>query len=112
MKLVELRCGWMSLLGLVLLDVALIAQTTGTLSGTVKDPSGSVIPGATVTATLQETLVTRTTTTNESGDYTFASAPVGHYSLTIEAPGFNIFVQKDIELTLGHVLLINPTLQL
>jgi hypothetical protein len=71
-----------------------------------------VIPGATVTATLQETQVTRTTTTNESGDYTFASAPVGHYTLRVEVPGFNSFVQKDIELTLGHVVVINAALQL
>jgi len=102
----------MGLLTLLLAAVGMMAQTTGTLSGTVKDPSGSVIPGAKVTATLQETQVTRSTTTNEAGDYTFASAPVGHYTLRVEVPGFNTFEQKNIELTLGHVVVINPTLQL
>jgi hypothetical protein len=92
--------------------VASFAQTTGTLSGTVKDPSGSVIPGAKVTATLQETQVTRTTTTDASGDYTFAAAPVGHYTISVEAQGFKTYVEKNIELTLGHVVVSNPTLEL
>ena len=53
--------------------VASFAQTTGTLRGTVKDPSGAVIPGATVTATQEGTNVSRKTQSDQSGDTSFLS---------------------------------------
>ena len=87
-------------------------QTTGTLRGTVQDPAGLGIPGAKVTATLEETQVTRVTTTNSSGVYEFASVAVGHYSISVEATGFKNSVSKGVEVTLGHVIVANVGLQL
>jgi len=61
-------------LTVLLSGVASFAQTTGTLRGTIKDPSGAVVPGASVTATQEETNVARKTQSNESGDYMFERA--------------------------------------
>ena len=66
------------------------AQTsnTGALTGTVTDPSGAVISGATVTATNLATGQARTVKTNASGSYQIALLPPGNYSVHFEAPGF------------------------
>jgi len=93
-------------------SVAGFAQTTGTLRGTIKDPSGAVIPGASVTATQEETNAARKTQSNESGDYEFAVLPVGRYTLQTEASGFNTYVRKGIEVTLGHVIVVDAEMQL
>ncbi|HEV2175800.1 MAG TPA: carboxypeptidase regulatory-like domain-containing protein [Terriglobia bacterium] len=101
-----------TVLALCLCSGAAFAQTTGTIAGTVKDPSGSVIPGATVTSTLQGTQVSRTATTSATGDYEFPATPVGSYTVTVESEGFKKYVQKDVEVTLGHVIVVDATLQL
>ncbi len=88
------------------------AQTTGTIRGTVKDPSGAVVVGAKVTATLQETKVTRTVAADDSGAYQFAALPVGHYTIEVEVSGFKKYLQTDIELTLGHVVIVDAIMQL
>src|SRR5438132_493014 len=66
------------------------AQTAGTgaLTGTIKDPSGAVVPNATVTATSLDTGAARTTTTATDGTYKFNLLPPGNYRVRIEAAGF------------------------
>jgi hypothetical protein len=91
---------------------AACAQTTGTLSGTVMDPSGLAVPGAKVSATLAETQVARSTTTGASGSYEFASLQVGHYSVIVEAAGFKSYAANNIEVTLGHVIVVDARLEL
>ncbi len=77
------------------------AQNTGTIYGTVTDPSGAVIVGATVTVTEPDKGITRTVKTSKSGDFNIPSLPVGTYSLNIAAAGFetqmtdNIVVDAD-----------------
>jgi hypothetical protein len=68
------------------------AQTSGTgiVVGTVTDPSGAAVPGATVTLADITTNSHRTTTTNETGRYNFPNVPPGNYNLTITKPGFRI----------------------
>ena len=68
----------------------LLAQTTGTIGGTVRDTSGSVVPGSKVTAKLEGAAVTRSTTADGSGSFVLPSLPVGQYSIEIEAAGFNV----------------------
>ena len=58
------------------------------ISGFVRDTTGAVIPGTTVTAKHIETGQTRTAQTSEEGSYTMPSLPVGSYELTAEKPGF------------------------
>ncbi|HTC36202.1 MAG TPA: TonB-dependent receptor [Bryobacteraceae bacterium] len=68
---------------------AAYAQSTfGTVLGTVKDPSGSLIPGATVTLMNTGTNAEHTTTTNTNGAYDFVNVEIGNYKLSVEAPGF------------------------
>ena len=69
---------------------ALFAQTatTAVISGTVKDPSGAVVPGASVELVELNTKLSRQQTTNEAGQYFFPSVPPGEYDLNVSAAGF------------------------
>ncbi len=62
--------------------------TQGNVNGTVTDPSGAVIPGASVTLKNNDTGATQTATTNRTGFYNFALLPPGSYTLSITAPGY------------------------
>src|ERR1039458_5715513 len=70
------------------LSTVVRADAGGSISGTVKDPSGAVIPKATVTATNIDTGVAQVGATNDSGVYSFPALPVGHYNLDVTAAGF------------------------
>src|SRR5215831_10942354 len=72
------------------------ADPTGTIAGTVLDPSGAAVPGASITATSLTTGLTRTTTSSVDGGYIFPLLPAGPYSITLEARGFRRFEQKGI----------------
>jgi Carboxypeptidase regulatory-like domain/TonB-dependent Receptor Plug Domain len=76
------------------------AQTgiNATLSGTVSDPTGALIPGVEITAKNVDTGVTATSVTNESGTYRFASLQPGNYELNAALPGFQ---QQKYRLNLG-----------
>ncbi|MGD0921532.1 MAG: TonB-dependent receptor [Terriglobia bacterium] len=91
------------LLGLTLaLGLPTYAQVeTGTFAGTVEDPSGAVVPGATVTITNQGTNRSATHQTDASGTYRIVSLQPGLYSLKVEARGFKTSVNRDVELTVG-----------
>ena len=85
--------------------------TTGSISGTVKDPSGAVIPNAKVT--LRDTdknADVRHATTNGTGDFAFVELPVSHYAFTVEASGFKKFVQEGIILNVADKLTFFPSL--
>jgi hypothetical protein len=98
----------------ILLSVTrgLWGQTTGTIRGAVRDPSGAVIPGARVTAVLAEAYASRTTVTNADGEYVFPALSVGLYSVVVDAEGFREFRQVDIEVRIGHVVIVDADLQL
>ena len=72
-------------------------QTLGGITGDVTDPSGSVIPNATVTLVDEQTALTRTTTTNGAGTYSFVNLPIGSYTVTYTANGFE--TQKTPHIT-------------
>src|SRR5580765_3797301 len=76
--------------------VALQAQTTGSLSGTVTDPAGSVVPGASVTLKKSDTGEVRSTTTADNGVFNFTNLQPGNYSVTIEGTGFKRSVANDV----------------
>jgi hypothetical protein len=75
-----------------------LGQDTATLLGTVTDPSGSVVPNATVTITNPATGVTKTSTTNDVGQYVFPSTQIGTYELKATAQGFKAHETKGIVL--------------
>ncbi|HEX3986191.1 MAG TPA: TonB-dependent receptor [Acidobacteriaceae bacterium] len=72
------------------------AQETSTINGTVTDPSGAVVPHAKVTLTNQETGSPQTTTTNSDGIYDMPGLAVGHYDLSVSAPGFTTYKKSGI----------------
>lgn len=77
---------------------AQLATTTATLSGVVSDPSGAVLPKASVTLTSPETGTNRTFVTDAGGRYSFSQLPPSTYSLTIKAKGFETYRQDGIVL--------------
>jgi hypothetical protein len=81
------RPGFLFFLLLVFVSVTQ-AQFSGTITGEVDDPKGSVVPGAKLTLTKTDTGDVRTATTNSSGIYLFVSLPPGPYRLSTTASGF------------------------
>lgn len=78
------------------------AQTgSGQISGTVHDPTGGVIVGATVKVTHEPTGVARTMPTSSSGTFVLASLPVGPYTVQVEYAGFRTYVARNVEVTVG-----------
>jgi hypothetical protein len=82
----------------ILAGSPLFGQATGSLSGTVQDRSGAVLPGAAVTATSQLTAISRNTKTDDTGHYLLPLLPIGTYSIKVIAQGFQPVEQKDITL--------------
>ena len=78
----------LSFLAAVFVPSRLNAQAVGSIVGQVTDPGQAVVPGATVTAVEKGTNFTRTITTSSSGDYSLPRLPVGTYTVTAEASGF------------------------
>lgn len=81
-----------------LLSLPAICQTLGTINGEVTDPSGSTLVEAKVTITNPLTNLTRTTTSNADGNYSFPDLPPGTYSIKAEKEGFQGEVRSDVEL--------------
>jgi hypothetical protein len=81
-------------------------QITGSIRGTVLDPSGAIVQGATVSAKQTETGLTRTTTTDRAGAYVLLELPVGHYVLQADAKSFRSYVQAGITLNVNETATI------
>src|SRR5215471_3807980 len=71
-------------------------ETAGGIVGTVKEASGSTIPGARVSAANAETDVESQVVSDETGIYQFPLLRAGRYRLTVEAPGFQKLVRTDV----------------
>jgi outer membrane receptor protein involved in Fe transport len=86
-----------ALLALCLFAASVFAQTSrGTVSGTVSDPTGAVIPGATVVLKNTQTALERTTTTNDEGFYRFEAVDLGNYAVNITAAGFGELIKSNV----------------
>ena len=92
------------------LCVAAMGQTNGAIRGIVNDPSGAVVPGVTVTATLTGQATPRTVTSDKDGAFAIPELPVGTYDVSAEATGFKKFLAKDVVVTIGHVNFITVAL--
>jgi hypothetical protein len=90
----------------------LFAQTFGEVTGRVTDPSGAVIPGASLTLTNVNTSGVRNVVTTEPGTYTFPSIPPGVYRLRTELPGFKTAVSESFEVQVQQVVRLDIVLQL
>ena len=87
------------------------AQTLGTITGVVRDASGAVIPGATVTAQNSSTNATREVQSNETGSFSFPAMPPGPYVVKAELQGFKT-VQHGIELHVEQTVRVNFTMEI
>src|SRR2546422_6633714 len=91
---------------------AAFAQTgTSNITGIVRDTTGAVVPGATVTAKNEATGVTNTQITTDSGLYAFSSLPVGAYTITVEKQGFKTLQRTNNRLELGTQLAVDVALE-
>src|SRR2546427_3459943 len=88
---------------LIALPTCLVfAQTsTATILGVVKDTSGALVPGVSITIKHTETGLTRTAVSSESGDYNVPLLPIGAYEITTTMPGFKQQVRTGINLVVG-----------
>ena len=86
------------------------AQENATITGTVTDSTGAVVPNATITLTNQATSQVRTETTNTSGIYLFANMGVGQFTLAASATGFEKFSRTDISVNVAQSLKEDVTL--
>jgi len=87
------------------------AQTLGTITGEVKDSSGAVVPGATVTVVNKATNATRTATSNEVGLFDVPALPPGSYTVTSELVGFKT-LSRDVELQVQQTARVDFVLEL
>jgi hypothetical protein len=98
-------------LALPFLGVLSAQSTTQTIQGLVTDPTGAVIPGATVTMNNLATGVVQAVQTNDTGNYTFALVPVGSYELRCEASGFKTDVVTGVRVETGAQVRQNFVMQ-
>lgn len=84
---------------------------SGTIVGTVTDASAAVVPSAKVTAIETGTNQSRTTNTNESGNYSFVNVPQGRYSVTIEQTGFRKATRENVDVTINSTVRVDLQLQ-
>lgn len=83
-------------------------ETTGSLQGVIKDPSGAILPGAKVTVTTPSLVGTKSELTDSKGYYHFSNLPPGSYTIVVDATGFKTLKRTGLDLEVGH----SPTLDL
>src|SRR6476646_2383494 len=94
----------------VVANVATAQIPTAAISGTVKDSSGAVVPGATITVTNTETGLSRTTRAGNDGSYTLPALPVGTYEVRAEQTGFQTKLQTGLRIAVGDEAVLNFSL--
>src|SRR6266446_9778662 len=102
-----------SILVILTVNGTVFPQTSSTsLQGTVTDPSGSAIAGATVVLANSESKLERTMETGMQGEYRFIALPPGTYTLTVTAKGFSRYQQTDLQLLVNTPATANVGLKI
>src|ERR1039458_3791224 len=96
---------------LAIMPLALTQTVTGSIAGEVTDPSGAVVSSARVVARDLDTGVETPVTTNASGAYRIQFLPIGHYEVTVEAPGFDKATLPSFTLEVLQTATFNIKLQ-
>src|SRR6266699_4420449 len=97
---------------LVLTPTASAQKTSGTITGTVTDPSGAAVPGATVSVVNERTGAAREAATNEEGSFSFPELEAGTYRITINKGGFKKLALKNVELHVADVTTLNLKMEM
>jgi len=103
--------GWLCILALLFSSLAFANDVGGSLSGQIKDPSGAAIANANVTLINPGNGAERTTRTNSSGEYYFASVPVGSYELSVAVAGFRLFRRAGIAMSINGIARADAVLE-
>src|SRR2546426_9194121 len=107
----RLGLGFLTICWIAVAVTGTAQQNTGTILGVVKDASGAVIPGVSVTIINEETNLTRTVITGENGAFRAPALPVGRYTVRVELTGFQTQTQRGLTLEVAQELVVNPILQ-
>src|SRR5579884_79857 len=83
----------------------------GTITGTVSDPAGAVVPNAPIEAKNVETGAVYQAATTSTGNYTLAQLPVGSYELDVNVPGFKKYVRQGLTIQVAQTLRIDVNLE-
>jgi hypothetical protein len=106
------RLGTAGVFVLLVVAASAFAQATAQINGTVADPSGGVLPGATVVAVQTDTGFRREVITDEAGAFTVTNLPIGPYRLDVSLSGFRSYQQTGIVLQVGSSPVVAITLPL
>src|SRR3989454_7441140 len=103
----------MGILGVIALASGLMfgQSFSAAITGVVRDATGAVLPGVSVTAKHTDSGLTRTVLSSETGDYRMPSLPVGEYEMTAELSGFKQQVRRGINLVVTQEAVVNFTLE-
>jgi len=103
---------WVTLLvSLTCAGLALAQVTTGTISGTVRDETGAVLPGVTINAVNTDTGVARTVISDDEGRYHAVNLAVGPYEIRAELTGFQSSLRSGVQLTIGREAVVDFALR-
>src|SRR5262245_36841508 len=83
----------------------------GTITGTIQDPNGALLPNAIVIAINAGSQTEYKTQTTDTGNYTLASIPAGAYSLRVEAAGFRVYLQSGITVQVAQTARVDVSMQ-
>src|SRR5690242_15627195 len=103
---------WTVPLQVLLSSVFILAQVnTGTISGTVVDSTGAVLPRTNIALLNEETGISRTVTADSAGHYSAIALSAGSYQVTVTQEGFQTEVRKGIVLTVGQEAIVDVAMQ-
>ena len=95
----------------IAVSTSLAQLPTATILGIVRDATGAVVLGASLTARNTDTGQTRNTVSGQDGGYRLEALPVGTYELKVEHPGFKSDVHSNLTLTVAQEAVVNVTLE-
>ena len=91
--------------------LAVAQSDRGTITGTVADATGAVVPGASITITNMGTQTKESTVATDTGNFTIPSVSAGKYEVAVSAPGFSRSVQQGIQVQVAMTIRLNVVLQ-
>ncbi|HYG81520.1 MAG TPA: carboxypeptidase regulatory-like domain-containing protein, partial [Pyrinomonadaceae bacterium] len=94
-----------------LTTATVLTGASGAIAGTVTDPNGAAVPGASVTATSTSDNTARTVLTDDDGRFLIGNLPAGHYTLKAEAPGFKDHMVSHVPVLSSNVTRLDPMLE-
>src|SRR5688572_14735204 len=101
---------WTVVAAVILEPAWLLSQSSAAISGTVRDSSGAVMPGAEIVVKNAATGFTRTVVTNDAGRFSLPQLPLGDYEVTGTLSGFKTEVRRGIGLTVGREAMVDLVL--